>query len=121
MLSIRPGEDRDGDAIRDVLEEAFGEEQGPGIAELVAGLQADDTAPVEYEPTERGVIARYANGVKLVMRDKDWLGLGTCSVRFEGDEGWVEAGEVREAVYDVEVVAGEVRTVRHTFDEAPEP
>ncbi|MEM7230764.1 MAG: Gfo/Idh/MocA family oxidoreductase [Planctomycetota bacterium] len=55
--------------------------------------QADDTAPVEYVPTERGVIATYANGVKLVMRDRGWMGLGTCSVRFEGDEGWVEAGD----------------------------
>jgi predicted dehydrogenase len=55
--------------------------------------QADDTAPVEYEPQGKGVVARYANGVKLVMRDHGWLGLGTCSVRFEGDEGWVEAGD----------------------------
>ncbi|MBN1421453.1 MAG: Gfo/Idh/MocA family oxidoreductase [Planctomycetes bacterium] len=53
----------------------------------------DDTAPVEYEPTPRGVIAKYADGIKLVMRDDGWLGLGTCSVRFEGDEGWVEAGD----------------------------
>ena len=22
-----------------------------------------------------------------------WLGLGTCPVRFEGDEGWVETGD----------------------------
>ena len=55
--------------------------------------QADDTAPVEYEPRGRGLVTRYANGVKLVMRDDGWLGLGTCSVRFEGDEGWVEAGD----------------------------
>lgn len=55
--------------------------------------QADDTAPVEYQPQGTGVIARYANGVKLVMRDAGWLGLGTCSVRFEGDEGWVETGD----------------------------
>jgi predicted dehydrogenase len=55
--------------------------------------QADDTAPVEYVPTEDGVIARYANGVKLVMRTGGWLGLGTCSVRFVGEEGWVEAGD----------------------------
>ena len=55
--------------------------------------QADDTAPVEYEPRGRGLVARYADGVKLVMRDDGWLGLGTCSVRFEGDEGWVEAGD----------------------------
>jgi predicted dehydrogenase len=55
--------------------------------------QADDTAPVEYEPQGNQVIARYDNGVKLVMRDSGWLGLGTCSVRFEGDEGWVETGD----------------------------
>lgn len=55
--------------------------------------KADDTAPVEYEPAGDGVNARYANGIKLVMRTKGWLGLGTCSVRFEGDEGWVEAGD----------------------------
>jgi hypothetical protein len=55
--------------------------------------KADETAPVEYEPQGGNVIARYANGVKLVMREQGWLGLGTCSVRFEGDEGWVEAGD----------------------------
>ncbi len=55
--------------------------------------QADDTAPVEYQPEGSDVIAHYANGVKLVMREKGWLGLGTCSVRFEGDEGWVETGD----------------------------
>ena len=55
--------------------------------------QADDTAPVEYEPQGNHIICRYANGVKLVMRDTGWLGLGTCSVRFEGDEGWVETGD----------------------------
>jgi len=27
------------------------------------------------------------------MRDTGWMGLGTCSVRFEGDEGWVETGD----------------------------
>lgn len=55
--------------------------------------QADDTAPVEYEPHGNHVHALYANGVKLIMRDTGWLGLGTCSVRFEGDEGWVETGD----------------------------
>ncbi|MGD0898093.1 MAG: hypothetical protein ABR915_09685 [Thermoguttaceae bacterium] len=35
----------------------------------------------------------YANGVKLVMRDGGWLGLGSCPVRFEGEAGWVETGD----------------------------
>lgn len=66
--------------------------------------QADGTTPVEFEPVgeargyaaKRVVHARYANGVKLVMRAHDapgWLSLGSCSVRFEGEEGWVETGD----------------------------
>ena len=46
------------------------------------------------------VHAKYANGVKLVMRlsgfrgEGEWQeGLGSCPIRFEGDEGWVEAGD----------------------------
>lgn len=55
---------------------------------------ADATAPVEYFPVEDGqATARYANGVKLVLRNDGWLPLGSCPVRFEGDTGWVEAGD----------------------------
>ncbi len=54
---------------------------------------ADHTAPVHYEPRGAHVIAEYGDGVRLVMRDTGWLGMGTCSVRFEGDEGWVETGD----------------------------
>jgi len=55
---------------------------------------ADDTAPVEYNPIEQGqATAHYANGVKLVIREGGWLPLGSCPVRFEGDTGWVEAGD----------------------------
>ena len=54
---------------------------------------ADDTAPVEYEPNKEGGVATYANGVKLVLRSTGWMGLGTCSVRYEGSEGWVETGD----------------------------
>jgi hypothetical protein len=55
---------------------------------------ADDTAPVEYNPPENGqVVELYANGVKLVIRDDGWLPLGSCPVRFEGETGWVETGD----------------------------
>ncbi len=54
---------------------------------------ADDTAPITYEPHGGTINAKYANGVKLVIRPDKWLGLGTCPVRFEGDEGWVETGD----------------------------
>ena len=54
---------------------------------------ADGTAPVTHEPDGGTIYARYGNGVKLVMRPGGWMGLGTCPVRFEGDEGWVETGD----------------------------
>jgi predicted dehydrogenase len=64
--------------------------------------KADDTMPVEYEPASTNVTARYANGVKLVLdflktpfgERPGWVQhLGTCPVRFVGDEGWVEVGD----------------------------
>ena len=56
--------------------------------------RADNTTPVEFEPAGKDfIIGRYANGVKLVLRQSGWIGLGTCPVRFEGDEGWVETGD----------------------------
>jgi hypothetical protein len=55
---------------------------------------ADLAAPIEYDPPEGGrSSARYANGVKLVLRGDGWLPLGSCPVRFEGETGWVEAGD----------------------------
>ena len=62
--------------------------------------QSDATVPVEYWPVidangKKGSTneAMYANGVKLVMRDQGWMGLGTCSARYVGEEGWVETGD----------------------------
>jgi hypothetical protein len=54
---------------------------------------ADQTAPIEYEPKDGQLHARYANGVKLVMRNDGWLPLGSCPVRFEGETGWVETAD----------------------------
>ena len=65
--------------------------------------QSDHTMPIEYEATPTSVIARYANGVRLIC---DFLptafgdrapqyrtSTGTCPVRYEGEEGWVETGD----------------------------
>ncbi len=56
-------------------------------------LDADHTAPVHYETiNEMGdVEATYANGVKLFIRTG--LRFGTCPIRIEGTEGWVETGD----------------------------
>jgi predicted dehydrogenase len=51
----------------------------------------DDTGPVEFWREGARFIGRYANGSKLVIRTG--LRFGTCPVRFEGEEGWVETGD----------------------------
>jgi len=59
----------------------------------------DTTAPIEYVPhgmgshTPYSIDCRYANGQKLVMRDSGFMGLGTCHIRFEGPDGWVETAD----------------------------
>jgi hypothetical protein len=70
--------------------------------------QADHTMPVEYEPTDQNIICSYANGVKVQLdflaepfknRDPQFITrLGTCPVRFVGDEGSVETGDEGEIV-----------------------
>jgi Oxidoreductase family, NAD-binding Rossmann fold/Oxidoreductase family, C-terminal alpha/beta domain len=54
---------------------------------------ADKTAPIDYEPAGKELHANYANGVKLVLRDENWLKLGSCPVRFEGETGWIETAD----------------------------
>lgn len=70
--------------------------------------KADDTMPIEYEPGENNIVCRYANGVKLILdflpepfkdRSPQYMTrLGTCPVRFIGEEGWVETGDEGEIV-----------------------
>ncbi|MEM0927619.1 MAG: gfo/Idh/MocA family oxidoreductase, partial [Planctomycetota bacterium] len=55
---------------------------------------ADSTAPVKYAPpVDDEIVCTYADGVELILREKDWLPLGSCPVRFEGDDGWIETGD----------------------------
>ncbi len=61
----------------------------------------DDTQPVEYVP-EGGntgpyaVHCKFADGLKLEIVDEGWDGrlkLGACTIRYEGENGWVETGD----------------------------
>lgn len=75
---------------------------------------ADDTAPITYETDGSTITGTYANSIKLVMRLSgkgevgEWSpGLGSCPVRFEGDQGWVEAGDFKVmAVSDPKLIEG---------------
>jgi predicted dehydrogenase len=80
--------------------------------------KADHTMPIEYEPTENNIVCRYANGVKLLLdflktpfgdRSPHYVTrLGTCPVRFVGDEGSVETGDEGEIVVQPESLQKEI-------------
>jgi predicted dehydrogenase len=63
---------------------------------------SDGSMPLTYEPNPTNVTAMYANGVKLIIdflktpfgERTGWnTSLGTCPVRFVGEEGSVETGD----------------------------
>ena len=65
--------------------------------------QSDEATPVSFEPTDTGISCHYENGVTLILdfiaepfgnRGPNWITkLGTCPVRFVGEEGWIETGD----------------------------
>jgi len=54
---------------------------------------ADNTSAIEYRVYNKNndVECTYANGVKLYIRKG--LRFGSCPIRIEGEEGWVETGD----------------------------
>ena len=72
----------------------------------------DKTTAVEFWPEGNELHARYANGVKLILRNDGWLKLGSCPVRFEGETGWVETGDNGEVVAEPStLIAGPRRAI----------
>lgn len=75
-----------------------------------------NSSPIEYEPKGDDIHARYANGVELLIRiagfkgEGVWQpGLGTCPIRFEGADGWVETGDSGQIVASREDLFGLAR------------
>jgi predicted dehydrogenase len=69
-------------------------EWGSHCVDLCQWAVNDCPPPVEYDPPKNDeLVARYENGTELIFREKGWIPLGSCPVRFEGTEGWVEAGD----------------------------
>jgi predicted dehydrogenase len=86
-------------------------EWGSHCVDLCQWAVGDCPPPVEYNaPAEGQLTAKYENGVELIFREKGWIPLGSCPVRFEGENGWVEAGDSGKMVLSSpELLAG--RTV----------
>ncbi len=69
-------------------------EWGSHCVDLCQWAMGDAPPPIEYDaPRDGQLVARYENGAELIFREKDWIPLGSCPVRFEGETGWVEAGD----------------------------
>ncbi|NQU22057.1 MAG: Gfo/Idh/MocA family oxidoreductase [Candidatus Nealsonbacteria bacterium] len=72
----------------------------------------DGTMPVEYKPmnveNDNVIICRYASGLRLILRRSGWMGLGTCPVRFEGDEGWIETGDTGRISVSLDLLRAEL-------------
>jgi len=85
------------------------------IIQCHAAAGAEYTSPVEYTfPGNRSgdaLVAKFANGVKLVMQFAGWR--GSCGVRFEGTDGWtsVADGYARPDVSDARMLADFRRVV----------
>jgi len=65
------------------------------IIQCHMAAKTEYTSPVEYVyPGNRsgdGLVARFANGVELVMQFQGWR--GSCGVKFEGSEGWASVAD----------------------------
>jgi Oxidoreductase family, C-terminal alpha/beta domain/Oxidoreductase family, NAD-binding Rossmann fold len=83
-------------------------EWGSHCVDLCQWAIGDSMIPVEYNPPQDGqLVATYPNGVQLILRENGWLPLGSCPVRFEGETGWVEAGDSGKLVLSSpELIAG---------------
>jgi len=69
-------------------------EWGSHCVDLCQWAVDDCPPPIEYNaPKDGELMARYENGTQLIFREKGWIPLGSCPVRFEGETGWVEAGD----------------------------
>lgn len=67
------------------------------FAQAQAGLDCSESSPVEYEyvPNDSGdgMVAHFANGVRLVLSRGNKYWHGSCGERFDGSEGWAAAAD----------------------------
>lgn len=85
-------------------------EWGSHTVDLCQWAVNDCPPPIEYNPVANEQLScKYEDGVELIFREKGWIPLGSCPVRFEGETGWVEAGDSGKLVLSSpELLAGRV-------------
>jgi predicted dehydrogenase len=67
------------------------------FAQAQAGLDCSESSPIEYEYVANdsgdGMVAHFANGVRLVLSRGNKYWHGSCGERFDGSEGWAAAAD----------------------------
>jgi hypothetical protein len=67
------------------------------FAQAQAGLDCSESSPIEYEyvPNDSGdgMVAHFANGVRLILSRGNKYWHGSCGERFDGSEGWAAAAD----------------------------
>jgi predicted dehydrogenase len=67
------------------------------FAQAQFGLGLLDTSPVHYQYVKNdsgdGMVTTFANGQKMILTRGDKYFHGSCGMRFDGEEGWVAAGD----------------------------
>ncbi len=67
------------------------------FAQSQAGINALTTSAVEYNYVNNtsgdGMVAKFGNGVSMVLSRGDKWWHGSCGMRFEGTDGWVAAAD----------------------------
>jgi Oxidoreductase family, C-terminal alpha/beta domain/Oxidoreductase family, NAD-binding Rossmann fold len=67
------------------------------FAQSQAGIDALNTSAIEYQYVKNasgdGMVARFGNGVQMVLSRGDKYWHGSCGMRFEGTDGWVAVGD----------------------------
>jgi predicted dehydrogenase len=77
----------------------------------------ENTAPVEYEcphnETGNGLVARYANGLKLVLTTGYFR--GSCGSKVEGSEGWAQCSDGQPPEFEPKSLASVRRQIVQTY------
>jgi len=65
------------------------------FAQCQVAIGAAHTSAIHYKyvnnPSGDGMVARYANGIDMVLQREGWH--GSCGVRYEGTDGWVSIAD----------------------------
>jgi len=71
------------------------------FAQSQAGINALTTSAVEYHYVHNnsgdGMVAKFANGISMVLSRGDKWWHGSCGMRFEGTDGWVACADAYKA------------------------